>query len=106
MAFVETLNNYIAFLYPSNGKRRGRINLYWSTNRLYLRFVDPSDSIPFNNYNANIKAGEAFQPIAAYPDYIDLLRNEKPISVTFRPEDNPPTYVIYTGSEPPGDGEL
>lgn len=106
MAFGETLNNYSAFLYPSKGKHGGRINLYCSTNRLYLLFVDSSDPIPSDTYDANTKTGVAYQPIAAYADYLDLVRNEKPISVTFRPEDNPPSYVVYAASEPPGDGEI
>jgi len=48
----------------------------------------------------------AYQPIAQFEHYLDLIRNEKPISVTFRPEDSPPTFVVYCAGETPGEGEM
>jgi len=106
MAFIQTVDKYAAFLYPNQGKSEGRINLYCGEYKLYLLFKNPSDPLPYNTYNASIKTGVAYQSFDAYSSYIDLLRNEKPISVTFRPEDAVPTYVVYCASEPPGEGEI
>jgi hypothetical protein len=59
-----------------------------------------------NSYNESSKIGLAYQPISQYANYLDLIRNEKPIYVTFRPEDSPPIFVVYCASEPPGEGEM
>jgi len=107
MAFIKTLQRYDAFLYPNQGKQSGRINLYCSDDhKLYLIFLDPTDPLSANTYNATTKIGVANQRISQYQQYLDLVRNEKPIWVTFRPEDKPPTFVVYCASEPPGEGEI
>ncbi|MEW6491997.1 MAG: hypothetical protein AB1589_05530 [Cyanobacteriota bacterium] len=105
MAFIETVNQYTPFLYPNQGKRSGRINLYCNTSKLYLIFADPSVPMSPNSYSPDTKIGVAYQPFEQYQHYLDLLRNEGPISITFRPEDSPPSFVVYSGSEPPGEGE-
>lgn len=106
MAFIKGLNSYAAFLYPNLGKQSGRINLYCDDHKLYLLFVDPSDPMPSNTFDAASKTGVAYLRFSQYGHYLDLVRNEKPINVTFRPEDAPPTYVVYCSSEPPGEGEI
>ncbi len=106
MAFIEATRRYSAFLYPNAGKQDGRINLYCETNRLYLIFKDPSDPLPSNSYNEGMKIGVGYQPISQYANYLDLVRNEGPIFVTFRPEDSPPNFVVYAAAEPPGEGEI
>jgi hypothetical protein len=106
MAFVKTVSRYSAFLYPNGGKQSGRINLYCGDSKLYIIFSDPSDSLSTNTYSESSKVGVAYQPISQYASYLDLVRNEKPIYVTFRPEDSPPNFVVYCASEPPGEGEI
>src|SRR5262245_35117773 len=106
MAFIKTLQRYDALLYPNEGKQSGRINLYCEDHKLYLIFRHPSDPLSPNNYDAGAKIGVAHQPFSQYEHYLDLARNEKPIFVTFRPEDTPPTFVVYCASEPPGEGEI
>jgi len=106
MATIEPVKRYSAFLYPNEGRRDGRINLYCSTKRLYLIFKDTSDPLPANYYNDTHNIGVAYQRADMYEHYVDLVRNEGPISVTFRPEDTPPVYVVYAASEPPGEGEV
>ncbi len=105
MAFIKTVQRYDAFLYPNAGKQNGRINLYCDDQKLYILFRDPTESLPGNTYDAASKIGVAYQPFSLYQHYLDLVRNEKPISVTFRPEDAPPTFVVYCAAEPPGEGE-
>ena len=106
MAFIKTLERYDAFLYPNQGKQSGRINLSFDDHKLYLLFVDPADPLSVNTYNATTKIGVAYQHFSQYQHYLDLVRNEKPISVTFRPEDTPPTFVVYRAGELPGEGEM
>jgi hypothetical protein len=106
MAFIKAVTRYDAFLYPNEGKQRGRINLYCEENKLYLIFNDPRDMLLPNTYNVNTKIGVAYQSFSQFQQYLDLVRNEKPIWVTFRPEDIPPTFVVYCASESPGEGEI
>lgn len=106
MAFIKVLTRYDAFLYPNGGKQSGRINLYCDDHKLYLLFRDPSDPASPNTFNAASKIGVAYQPIVQFEHYLDLIRNEKPISVTFRPEDAPPSFVVYCAGETPGEGEI
>jgi len=103
---MEGVQRYDAFLYPNEGRQNGRINLYCEDNRLYLIFRDPSDTLPPNTYNSTSKIGVAYQPFSQFQHYLDLIRNEKPIWVTFRPYDTPPVFVVYCASEPPGEGEI
>jgi hypothetical protein len=106
MAFTKTLQRYDAFLSPNQGKQHGRINLSFDDHKLYLFFMDPADPLPVNSYNATEKIGVAYQRFSQYPHYLDLVRNEKPISVVFRPETTPPTFVVYCAGEVPGEGEM
>lgn len=105
-AFIEAVTKYDAFLYPNKGKQSGRINFYCKSSKLYLIFRDPSDALSPNTYNAASKIGVAYQSFSQFQHYLDLVRNEKPVWVTFRPEDKPPTFVVYCASEPPGEGEI
>ena len=106
MAFIETVQRYSAFLYPQSGSRSGRINLYCNTHKLYLIFADPSQPNQPNTFSAQSKVGVAYQIFDEYSEYLDLVRNEGPISVTFRSEDTPPSFVVYAASETPGEGEM
>ena len=106
MAFIKTVRRYSAFLYPGKRENEGRINLYCDDQKLYLIFRSGSDEMPDNYYNEGAKIGVAYEEFSRFPYYLDLIRNEKPISVTFSPEATPPAYVVYCASEPPGDGEV
>ncbi len=106
MAFIKTLSSYAAFLYPNGGKQSGRINLYCGDHKLYILFVDLTESQANNSFNSVSKIGVAYQPFSMYEHYLDLIRNEKPIRITFRPEDSPPKFVVYCSGETPGEGEM
>ena len=106
MAFVRTVNRHSAFIYPNKGSQEGRINLYCNPDKLYILFRDPSESLSNNSYNESNKIGIAYQTFDQYQYYLDLLRNEKPINVTFNPGVSPPSFVVYCASEPPGEGEI
>jgi hypothetical protein len=106
MAYIKTLNRYSAFLYPGKSISEGRINLYCDDHKLYLLFRSDETELPNNSFNASSKTGVAYENLSRFPYYLDLIRNEKPISVTFNPDATPPAYVVYCASEPPGDGEV
>jgi hypothetical protein len=93
-------------LYPNQGKQSGRINLSLDDHKLYLLFVDPVDPLSVNTYKATTKIGVAYQHFSQYQHDLDLVRNGKPILVTFRSEDTPPTFVVYRAGELPGEGEM
>ena len=100
--FVKNCDRYAAFLYP-NGENSGRINLYCADGyRLYLIFRE--GNLSGNTYNESIKTGVGYQPIDRYSDYLDLVRNEKPIRVTFNTTKK--NYVVYASGEEVGEGEL
>lgn len=101
-AFVKTCDRYAAFLYP-NGENSGRINLYCADGyRLYLIFA--TGTFPTNTYNSATKTGVGYVPIDRYSDYLDMVRNEKPVRVTFNPDRK--SYVVYVSGEEVGEGEI
>jgi hypothetical protein len=106
MGFMKKLDQYSAFLYPNQGKQSGRINLFCDDHRLFLVFVDPGELLGDNSFDVAKKEGVAFQRFNQYRHFLDLLRNEKPIWVTFIPEDAPPSFVVFCANEPPGESEI
>ena len=106
MAFVKTCNHYAVFVYPNTSSTKARINLHCADGyKLYILFQD-SSSLPSNSYNSSAKVGVAYAQLDQYENYIDLVRNEKPIRVTFNDTASPPAYVVYASQETPGEGEM
>lgn len=100
--FIKNCERYAAFLYP-NGDNSARINLYCADGyRLYLLFKD--GKLPANTYNKSIKTGVGYQPIDRFSDFVDMVRNEKPVRVTFNTTNK--RYVVYVSSEEVGEGEI
>ncbi|MEN8117217.1 MAG: hypothetical protein ABFS16_09575 [Bacteroidota bacterium] len=106
MPVTRTLSTYSAFLYPNEGRQYGRINLHCGDHRLYLIFKDPTLALNPNAFNAVDNIGRADLPFSLYEHYLDLIRNERPIRVLFRPEDAPPRFIVYCSGETPGEGEI
>jgi hypothetical protein len=107
MAYARTVESYAVAHYPSPSNPKGRINLYCEEDhRLYLLFYDDSEDLPANTFSERYNTGRAYLSYTAYSNYIDLIRNEKPVRVTFVPEDSPPTYVVWVSEEEPGEGEI
>ena len=100
-AFIKRAQTYFAALYPAGG---ARINLYCDEDyKLYIIF--PKGALSANSYDAGTKTGVANVDLSQYPNYIDLVRNEKPVSVTFNPDVTPPSFVVHV-SETVGEGEV
>jgi hypothetical protein len=106
MPFIKQAQTYFAALYPVGGASsdKARINLYCVEDyKLYILFR--KEPLPPNSYNTASKTGVAYVDIDQYPNYIDLVRNEKPISVTFNPDVAPPSFVVHA-NETVGEGEV
>ena len=103
--FIKKAERYAAFQYPGAGSTQSRINIYTADNyRLYILFYAQSASIPPNSYNSGSKIGVAHENASRFDDYLDLLRNEDPVWVTFN--EDAKTYVVYAAGEPVGEGEI
>ncbi len=78
-------------------------------NKVYFVFIE-DDEIPDFKYPDHIKNDEKgekcvylFRSYEFYRDYVDLLRNEKPITIWWSQKEN--TWQLATGkSEPVGEG--
>lgn len=72
--------------------------------QLILRFLTPGSEVPDNLFQPSLKRIYVFIPGERLPYYVDLLRNEKPISFQIN-TDNPNLRIFYTGEEPVGEEE-
>ena len=72
--------------------------------KVIIRFMKSRNPLPANLLQKNIK--RVFMNVRAekYSDFIDLFRNEKPLSFVMN-EDIPESAKIYAGSEPVGEEE-
>lgn len=69
----------------------------------YIRFVDETSPLPAPSVNSNLTYGTAAFRRSALHDLIDMLRNERPVTLLLGDE---PTFYFYTGtSEPVGEAE-
>ena len=101
MPFIKRAQTYFAALTPGDG---ARINLNCEEDhKLFIIF--PKGALSANTYNAASKTGVAFVELGQYSAYVDLIRNEKPVSVTFNPDSTPPSFVVHV-SETVGEGEV
>ena len=97
---VEDANVYWVAQYPGSNDPPGnielaRINVYCTDHWLYIIFQ--KEPLPPNFYSesGSIKVVCAFANINEYMHYVDMLRNEKPIQVTFNLGVTPPSIAVY-----------
>ena len=69
-----------------------------------LRFFTPESPLLDNEVQSSLKRIYVNIPSERFPYYMDLLRNEKPISFSIFP-DQPNVASLYTGAEPVGEEE-
>lgn len=68
-----------------------------------INFVYEGQTLPSNNFQADLKYAKVYMPEKAFSRIVDLLRNEKPLNLVI----NPPFAFLSTDTlEPVGDGEL
>ncbi len=105
--YIVTLNPYTAQAGYVGPKLNGSITLKCRDGySLVVGFVDTTDPLLPNTYSPQEKKGVAYRRIDQYPFYVDLARNEGPLSVIFLLEVTPPAFAVFTGDEPPGEGEI
>jgi hypothetical protein len=104
MAIIKNVRTYAAFRYPNSGQYIARINCHAVQNyRLYIMFKPDGHPLPQNVYDSKKGEGYAYDHASSYPAYIDLLRNEKPISVAFNENGS---FALFAAREEVGEGEL
>ncbi len=108
MPVTKTVMRYVAALNPNmDVKLNGSITLKCQDGySLVVGFLDTTEPLPPNKYSVQEKKGIAYRRIDQYPLYVDLARNEGPLSVTFLFDITPPAFAVFTGDEPPGEGEI
>jgi hypothetical protein len=82
------------------------IIMCWSDKkfRCQFRFVN-EDPLPESVFDPNTSVANVFVPAAQYTWYLDLLRNERPVTCTIDTH-TPKFSKIATGNEPVGEGEV
>lgn len=83
----------------------GRLQLWGSQGKVAeVQFVDDDAAVPPPALAADLSSATMSFRRSVLPALIDMLRNEKPVSVTIN--NQPPGFVfIHTGLEPVGEGE-
>ena len=85
--FVKRALRHAIFKYPAGG---GRINLGCEDGyRLYILFTD---DLRDPTYDDRVKAGVVTVPTNEFAEYVELIRAEDPLWVTFNIE--APSYVV------------
>ena len=74
----------------------------WSLTIYFLAKESPQVA---NQFNVSIKRATIFAQPEQYQMYVDLLRNEKPVSA-FLDTDRPEWNNLSCGAEPVGEGEI
>lgn len=105
MAFrVHEISSY-NYSFDARAGGPGRLQLWGgSVRRCDVTFVDDSAALPAPTLATDLSNATVFFKRSALPGLIDMLRNERPVSVTIN--DQPPGFVfVHTGVEPAGEGE-
>ena len=82
----------------------GIIGCYGKGYQLIINFVQEGIALPKPVYNEEKKTGTIFVQSSMFANYLDLLRNEKPI-FAYCNGDRPEWSNISSTNEPVGEGE-
>lgn len=105
MAFkVHQITNY-NYSFDARVGGPGRLQLWGSAGKVAeIGFIDDASAVPPPTLSAGLNSATASFRRNALPGLIDMLRNERPVSVTIN--DQPPGFVfVHTGLEPVGEAE-
>ena len=73
---------------------------------VFITFIAATGTLPANEYDAVNKYAKIYRPSSEYAWYLDLLRNEQPVTARiYTPPHDPANHYIYAGPEPVGEGE-
>lgn len=104
MAFrVHTITKY-NYSFDARAGGPGTLQLWSDTGKvLDIAFVEGAGAVPAPALSGVNSATASFRS-SSLAGLVDMLRNEKPVSVTIN--DQPPGFVfVHTGLEPVGEGE-
>lgn len=107
---MPTFHNVVRYDYQINGGptgymgHRAIIRLYDATDYLakavaYIYFIPEGRAVP-NNTESELWI-KLYLPESQIPAVVDMLRNEKPVSVFY----NNTAALLFTGKEPVGEAE-
>jgi hypothetical protein len=85
-------------------KVTGIIGCYGKEYQLMINLVEESGIIPRSNFDVSRKTGAIFLPDSQLNNYVDLLRNEKPV-FAYCNDEKPEWSNISTSHEPVGENE-
>ena len=72
--------------------------------KVYIYFVKPGFEDESNTVHESFDFAKIFVEESQYPDFVDLLRNEKPVYMYLN-NTNPNLFYITTSDEPVGEEE-
>jgi hypothetical protein len=108
-SFEKKIVGYLADLLPGDPDNPAVIIIYCEDDyRLLLIFLEKPIPGLVNQFDPSDKTGFAFlEGTSQYPHYIDLLRNEGPLSALINADATPSGFQIYTAeTEGVGEGEI
>jgi hypothetical protein len=85
-------------------KARGVVACYGGDHRFIAYFLTDDSPIPGPVYIVANKVGAIFLPFKEMGPFVDLLRNEKPVTAYLN-SDKPQWNQLSTGKEPVGEAE-
>lgn len=99
-----TLGDHITTWAGSEVRARGVIACFGDHLRLIFYFLPEGESPPDAIWNKDGRVACVFLPFSCLPAFVDMLRNEKPITGNIETE-SPGDSFINTGDEPVGEEE-
>lgn len=100
---VHTITKY-NYAFDARAGGPGSLQLWSDAGKvLDVAFVEGTGSVPAPALSG-LNSARAYFRTSSLAGLVDMLRNEKPVSVTIN--DQPPGFVfVHTGLEPVGEGE-
>jgi hypothetical protein len=84
---------------------QGYVACYGDSDRFIVYGLHPDSPVPASPvYNVSGNVGAIFVPFAELSNYVDIVRNEKPVYATLN-SDRPEWMGLRTSSEPTGEEE-
>ena len=99
-----TLGDHVTTWGGSDMRARGVVACFGEHLRLIFFFLPEGETSPTAVWSEDARMACSFLPFSALPAFVDLLRNEKPITGNIDTE-SPGESFINTGDEPVGEEE-
>jgi len=99
-----TLGDHVTTWGGKDVRTRGAVACFGEHLRLVFFFLPEGETFPGAIWNEDARMACSFLPFSVLPTFVDLLRNEKPITGNIDTE-SPDNCFINTGDEPVGEEE-